>query len=97
MQLGAVTEHGKCIVAIAGHTYVLIQVAQIVQVLQVSAAILVHLGNHLTPLVQGSILVQLAAILNATVITQHLRGIFQVVVDRADTALSAATEKQVGA
>ena len=94
-QLGVVTEHGKCIVAIAGHTYVLIQAAQIVQALQVSAVIQVHPDSLLTRPAQHSIPVQLAAIAVANGIIQLLRVIFRVAADQVDTRLLAVIEKQL--
>ena len=91
--LGAATELGKCIVAIAGDIYVLIQVVQILQVLQVLAVIRALVDNRLTFLVQHGMLVQLAALVVANVTIRVLQVIFQAVADQADIHQHAVSEK----
>ena len=93
-QLGVETEHGKCIVAIVGHTYVLIQAAQTAQALQVSVATRVRLDSLLTRPAQRSMPVQLVVFQAVSVITQLLQEIFQVAVDQADTVLVAVIKNQ---
>lgn len=93
--LGVATERGKCIVAIAGDTYVLIQVVQIVPAFQALAAIQVQrvhllilpesLGTHALPV----------ALTVANGIIQLLRVIFRVAADQVDTRLLAVIEKQL--
>lgn len=96
-QLGVETEHGKCIVAIVGHTYVLIQAAQTVQALQVSVATRVRLDSLLTRPAQRSIPVQLVVLQVANDTIRRPQVTFQAVEAQADTVLVAVIKNHPAA